>query len=121
MGALLLVRAKRFATAFIASGTMVAGTITTAAVALFPFLMTSSTNPAHSLTVFCAPECQVYPFKAQQCFRESQPTFFLPASAVFSMRIRHARSSALNIDQSNATCQLPNTKGNKAISPVTMI
>lgn len=54
VGALLLVRAKRFATAFIASGTMVAGTITTAAVALFPFLMTSSTNPAHSLTVWDA-------------------------------------------------------------------
>ena len=54
VGTLLLVRVKRFATAFIASGTMVAGTITTAAVALFPFLMTSSTNPAHSLTVWDA-------------------------------------------------------------------
>lgn len=46
---------------------------------------------------------------------------FLPASTVSSTLIRHANSSTLNTDQSNATCQLPNTKGNKAISPVTMI
>lgn len=51
---MLLARAKRFATAFISSGFMVAGTITTAGVALFPFLMTSSTNPSHSLTVWDA-------------------------------------------------------------------
>lgn len=57
LGALLtlpLVRAKRFASAFIPSGLMVAGTIITAAVALFPFLMTSSQEPSHSLTVWDA-------------------------------------------------------------------
>ena len=49
-----LVRAKRFATAFIPSGLMVACTIATAGIALFPFLMTSSLNPSHSLTVWDA-------------------------------------------------------------------
>ena len=50
----LLVYARRFATAFISSGLMVAGTIATAGVALFPFLMTSSLTPSHSLTVWDA-------------------------------------------------------------------
>jgi cytochrome d ubiquinol oxidase subunit II len=52
--ALVLAGAKRYATAFIGSGLMVACTITTAGVALFPFLMTSSANPSHSLTVWDA-------------------------------------------------------------------
>ncbi len=51
---LLLAKKKRFATAFIASGTMIACTIVTAAVALFPFLLTSSKNPSNSLTVWDA-------------------------------------------------------------------
>jgi len=51
---LLLLRMKRFATAFIPSGLMVAGTIMTAGAALFPFLMTSSVAPSHSLTVWDA-------------------------------------------------------------------
>ena len=50
----LLVYFKRFATAFIPSGLMVGGTVATAGVALFPFLMTSSSHPSHSLTVWDA-------------------------------------------------------------------
>lgn len=50
----LLVRMKRFASAFIPSGLMVGCTVATAGVALFPFLMTSSSNPSHSLTVWDA-------------------------------------------------------------------
>lgn len=48
------VNGKRYALAFIPSGMMVAMTILTAAVALFPFLMTSSHTPSHSLTVWDA-------------------------------------------------------------------
>lgn len=48
---LLLARGK-YALAFAASGSMVAGTVATAGVALFPFMMTSSLNPAHSFTVW---------------------------------------------------------------------
>lgn len=50
----LLLRAKRYALAFAASGTMVAGTIGTAAVALFPFMLTSSYAPAQSFTLWDA-------------------------------------------------------------------
>lgn len=49
---LALSAAGRFALAFIPSALMVAGTITTAGIALFPFLMTSSINPSSSLTVW---------------------------------------------------------------------
>ncbi len=38
--------------AFIASGTAVATTILTAAVAMFPFMMPSSLTPSHGLTVW---------------------------------------------------------------------
>ena len=54
LATMLLARAKRFATAFIPSGLMVAGTIATAGIALFPFMMTSSLEPSHSLTVWDA-------------------------------------------------------------------
>jgi|SRR5665213_748964 len=52
--AVLLIRAGRFATAFIGSGLMVACTIATAGIALFPYLMTSSLEPSQSLTVWDA-------------------------------------------------------------------
>ncbi len=48
----LLLATKRYALAFAASGTMVAGTIGTAAVALFPFMLTSSHTPSHSFTLW---------------------------------------------------------------------
>jgi len=51
---MMLARVKWFATAFISSGVMVAGTIATAGIALFPFMMTSSLEPSHSLTVWDA-------------------------------------------------------------------
>ncbi len=54
LGAVLLTRLRRHATAFIASSLMVAGTIATAGVALFPFLLPSSLNPDQSLTVWDA-------------------------------------------------------------------
>ncbi len=54
VGAIILARAKRYALAFIPSGLMVGGTIATAGIALFPFLMTSSLKPSHSLTVWDA-------------------------------------------------------------------
>ncbi len=50
----VLVKLRRFALAFIPSALTVACTIATAGVALFPFLMTSSLNPSHSLTVWDA-------------------------------------------------------------------
>lgn len=49
-----LLRAGRAGLAFIASGAAVAGTILTAGIALFPFLMPSSTHPDHGLTVWDA-------------------------------------------------------------------
>ena len=55
----VLARMRRFALAFIPSGLMVGGTITTAGVALFPFLMTSSLRPSHSLTVWDASSSQL--------------------------------------------------------------
>ncbi|HJU38049.1 MAG TPA: cytochrome d ubiquinol oxidase subunit II [Tahibacter sp.] len=45
---------KRPGLAFIATSTCVAMTIATAGVAMFPFLMPSSANPSHSLTVWDA-------------------------------------------------------------------
>lgn len=57
LGAVLtavLTSVGRHATAFITSGLTVAGTIATAGVALFPFLLPSSLNPSHSLTVWDA-------------------------------------------------------------------
>ncbi|MFZ4762241.1 MAG: cytochrome d ubiquinol oxidase subunit II [Alphaproteobacteria bacterium] len=54
IGTIILAKLKRYALAFIPSGLMVAGTIATAGIALFPFLMTSSLQPSHSLTVWDA-------------------------------------------------------------------
>jgi cytochrome d ubiquinol oxidase subunit II len=54
VAASFLAKAGRYALAFIPSGLMVAMTIVTAGVALFPFLMTSSLNPHASLTVWDA-------------------------------------------------------------------
>lgn len=49
-----LLRAGRAGLAFVASGTAIAGTILTAGIALFPFLMPSSTHPDQGLTVWDA-------------------------------------------------------------------
>jgi len=49
-----LLRAGRAGLAFIASGCALAGTILTAGIALFPFLMPSSTHPNQGLTVWDA-------------------------------------------------------------------
>jgi cytochrome d ubiquinol oxidase subunit II len=49
-----LLGAGRAGMAFIASGGALAGTILTAGLALFPFLMPSSTHPSHGLTVWDA-------------------------------------------------------------------
>ena len=59
VGTLLLTAVKRHATAFITSGIMVALTIATAGIALFPFLMPSSLKPDHSLTVWDASSSQM--------------------------------------------------------------
>jgi cytochrome bd ubiquinol oxidase subunit II len=50
--------AARAALAFLASSVAVAATILTAGVALFPFLMPSSTHPDHGLTVWDASSSQ---------------------------------------------------------------
>ena len=52
--AALLLRGGRAGLALVSSGASVAGTILTAGVALFPFLMPSSTRPDHGLTVWDA-------------------------------------------------------------------
>jgi len=49
-----MLKTGRSGLALIASGIVQAATIFTAAIALFPFLMPSSTNPGHSLTVWDA-------------------------------------------------------------------
>jgi cytochrome d ubiquinol oxidase subunit II len=49
-----LLRAGRAGLAFVASGAAAAGTIVTAGIALFPFLMPSSTHPGQGLTVWDA-------------------------------------------------------------------
>jgi cytochrome d ubiquinol oxidase subunit II len=49
-----LLRVGRFGTALVASGVTQAATILTAGMALFPFLMPSSTNPGESLTIWDA-------------------------------------------------------------------
>jgi cytochrome d ubiquinol oxidase subunit II len=49
-----LLHIGRAGTAFVASSVVQAGTIFTAGVALFPFLMPSSTEPGHGLTVWDA-------------------------------------------------------------------
>lgn len=52
IAALLLLRARRSGAAFVASALMLAGIIGTAGVSMFPFVMPSSTDPRHSLTVW---------------------------------------------------------------------
>ena len=52
--AALLLRRGRAGLALVSSGATVAGTILTAGIALFPFLMPSSTHPDHGLTVWDA-------------------------------------------------------------------
>ncbi|MDP4979361.1 MAG: cytochrome d ubiquinol oxidase subunit II [Desulfobacterales bacterium] len=52
--ALLFSAAKRTGLAFVCSGTAVAGVIMTAALAMFPFIMPSSTRPNVSLTAYDA-------------------------------------------------------------------
>ncbi len=49
-----LLRARRAGAAFVSSCLALAGTILTAGVALFPFLMPSSTHPDHGLTIWDA-------------------------------------------------------------------
>lgn len=49
-----LLKAARAGLAFVSSSCAVAGTILTAGIALFPFLMPSSTHPEHGLTVWDA-------------------------------------------------------------------
>ncbi len=49
-----LLKAARAGLAFVSSSCAVAGTIATAGIALFPFLMPSSTHPEHGLTVWDA-------------------------------------------------------------------
>ena len=53
-----LLRASRPGVAFVTSSLSVAGTILTAGVALFPFLMPSSTRPDHGLTLWDASSSQ---------------------------------------------------------------
>ncbi len=52
--AILLCRAGRPGTGFIFSGISLTGVILTAGLAMFPFIMPSSTNPDHSLTLYDA-------------------------------------------------------------------
>jgi len=54
MATSLLLKKGRSGTAFVASSLTQAGTILTAGIALFPFLMPSSTQPGHGLTVWDA-------------------------------------------------------------------
>ncbi len=51
---MILSKAGHYAMAFVPSGLMLACTIATAGIALFPFLMTSSLEPSHSLTIWDA-------------------------------------------------------------------
>ena len=50
--AALLLRARATLSAFVASSLAVVGVIGTAGVSMFPFIMPSSSNPSHSLTVW---------------------------------------------------------------------
>jgi cytochrome bd ubiquinol oxidase subunit II len=54
LAATVLLGTRRHGTAFLASCLVQAGTILTAGIALFPFLMPSSTQPDHGLTVWDA-------------------------------------------------------------------
>lgn len=58
LGMLLVVVLRQRTAAFIASCVAVAGIILTAGIALFPFLLPSSTHPAHGLTVWDASSSQ---------------------------------------------------------------
>ncbi len=54
LAAILLCRAGRPGIGFVFSGTALAGVILTAGLAMFPFIMPSSTQPDHSLTLYDA-------------------------------------------------------------------
>lgn len=54
LGALSVMLIQRDGSRFIASGLSVAGIIATAGIAMFPFVLPSSTHPAHSLTMWDA-------------------------------------------------------------------
>ncbi len=51
---ILMSRANRPGTGFVTSSLAIVGVIMTAGVSMFPFIMPSSTNPGHSLTLFDA-------------------------------------------------------------------
>jgi cytochrome d ubiquinol oxidase subunit II len=59
VAAMALVRAQRLGAAFIASGLSLSGVVLTAGVSLFPFMLPSSSNPDHSLTVWDASSSQL--------------------------------------------------------------
>jgi cytochrome d ubiquinol oxidase subunit II len=52
LGVILFSRAKRGLPAFLCSATAVSGTLLTAGLSMFPFVMPSSSNPNHSLTLW---------------------------------------------------------------------
>ena len=54
LAAALLLRARRGGQAFVASGISIAGIILTVGLAIFPFLLPSSTQPGSGLTVWDA-------------------------------------------------------------------
>ena len=54
IGSAVLLRARRGGLAFIASGAAIAGIILTVGLAIFPFLLPSSSSPGSSLTVWDA-------------------------------------------------------------------
>jgi len=86
-----LLRAKRFATAFIPSGLSVACTIATAGIALFPFLMTSSLEPSHSLTVWDASSSRLTLW-----LMTIAATIFVPIVLIYSSWAFHILRGALS-------------------------
>jgi cytochrome bd ubiquinol oxidase subunit II len=56
--ALIFANAKKAGLAFIFSGLVIAGVILTAGFSMFPFVMPSSTDPNHSLTLWDATSSQ---------------------------------------------------------------
>jgi cytochrome d ubiquinol oxidase subunit II len=83
LGVLLLLRRKPGAAAFISSAISVSGVVTTAGVSLFPFLLPSSLEPSHSLTVWDASSSQMTLFLMLLCTVIFMPIILLYTSWVF--------------------------------------
>lgn len=92
--AVLLMRLKKFKSAWIASGLSIAGIIGTVGVSMFPFLLPSSSDPNSSLMVWDASSSQLTLF-----IMLIATIIFLPIIVAYTSWVYHVLRGKLTIDE----------------------